>query len=302
MSAPALQLRLSRRADQADDPPRHPQGDRDPRLPGAVREPRDADALRLGHRRRAGDRRDPRARRRAQGDRPGRRRHHQRGLDPHVLRQDRRRRDHHRRPRDATIIQTRHRIPETPLAESQILVYQVPIPEPLRFLEPRETETRTHARARGIRADACEALRGHRPARPYRHDLRLSGEGRRPLRHGPLADAEVRQSEDATTARRCSCSAPAARSASTRSRPTPQVVSASTSRITRSSVQQFDRPCALCGADGRLSRRGHHRRPAAAACSCAPTPTIARRGARARRPRREPVTSIANARLRAPSA
>jgi alpha-D-ribose 1-methylphosphonate 5-phosphate C-P lyase len=49
---------------------------------------------------------------------------------------------------DATIVQTRHRIPETPLTEGQILVYQVPIPEPLRFLEPRETETRTlHALA-----------------------------------------------------------------------------------------------------------------------------------------------------------
>ncbi|MBX2804591.1 MAG: alpha-D-ribose 1-methylphosphonate 5-phosphate C-P-lyase PhnJ [Hyphomicrobiales bacterium] len=43
---------------------------------------------------------------------------------------------------DATIIQTRHRIPEEPLTADQILVYQVPIPEPLRFLEPRETETR----------------------------------------------------------------------------------------------------------------------------------------------------------------
>jgi len=43
---------------------------------------------------------------------------------------------------EATIIQTRHRIPETPLKAGQILVYQVPIPEPLRFLEPRETETR----------------------------------------------------------------------------------------------------------------------------------------------------------------
>ncbi|SEC79407.1 alpha-D-ribose 1-methylphosphonate 5-phosphate C-P-lyase PhnJ [Rhodobacter sp. 24-YEA-8] len=43
---------------------------------------------------------------------------------------------------EATLIQTRHRIPETPLTEDQILVYQVPIPEPLRFLEPRETETR----------------------------------------------------------------------------------------------------------------------------------------------------------------
>ena len=43
---------------------------------------------------------------------------------------------------EATIIQTRHRIPEEPLNAGQILVYQVPIPEPLRFLEPRETETR----------------------------------------------------------------------------------------------------------------------------------------------------------------
>ena len=46
------------------------------------------------------------------------------------------------RTAEATIIQTRHRIPETPLAAGQILVYQVPIPEPLRFVEPRETETR----------------------------------------------------------------------------------------------------------------------------------------------------------------
>jgi alpha-D-ribose 1-methylphosphonate 5-phosphate C-P lyase len=42
----------------------------------------------------------------------------------------------------ATLIQTRHRIPETPLAEGQVVVFQVPIPEPLRWLEPRETETR----------------------------------------------------------------------------------------------------------------------------------------------------------------
>lgn len=46
------------------------------------------------------------------------------------------------RTSDATVIQTRHRIPEKTLTEDQILVYQVPIPEPLRFLEPRETETR----------------------------------------------------------------------------------------------------------------------------------------------------------------
>lgn len=43
---------------------------------------------------------------------------------------------------DASVIQTRHRIPEEPLTENQVLVFQVPIPEPLRFIEPSETETR----------------------------------------------------------------------------------------------------------------------------------------------------------------
>lgn len=47
------------------------------------------------------------------------------------------------RTTEASIIQTRHRIPEHPLREDQIMVYQVPIPEPLRWLEPSETETRT---------------------------------------------------------------------------------------------------------------------------------------------------------------
>ena len=46
------------------------------------------------------------------------------------------------RAAEATIIQTRHRIPETPLAGGQILVYQVPVPEPLQRLEPRAAETR----------------------------------------------------------------------------------------------------------------------------------------------------------------
>jgi alpha-D-ribose 1-methylphosphonate 5-phosphate C-P lyase len=44
---------------------------------------------------------------------------------------------------EATLIQTRHRIPETPLQHGQVLVYQVPVPEPMQRLEPRETETRT---------------------------------------------------------------------------------------------------------------------------------------------------------------
>jgi alpha-D-ribose 1-methylphosphonate 5-phosphate C-P lyase len=44
------------------------------------------------------------------------------------------------RTAEATLIQTRHRIPETPLTEGQIMVYQVPMPEPLYFIEPSRTE------------------------------------------------------------------------------------------------------------------------------------------------------------------
>lgn len=44
--------------------------------------------------------------------------------------------------RDATIIQSRHRIPEVPLTENQMLVLQVPIPEPLRWVEPSEWKTK----------------------------------------------------------------------------------------------------------------------------------------------------------------
>ncbi len=47
------------------------------------------------------------------------------------------------RTHEASLIQTRHRIPEMPLTQGQIIVYQVPVPEPMQRLEPRETETRT---------------------------------------------------------------------------------------------------------------------------------------------------------------
>lgn len=43
---------------------------------------------------------------------------------------------------EATIIQTRHRIPEEQLSAEQILVLQVPYPEALREVEPSEMETR----------------------------------------------------------------------------------------------------------------------------------------------------------------
>lgn len=47
------------------------------------------------------------------------------------------------RTAQATVIQTRHRIPEQALQAGQIMVFQVPIPEPLRFIEPSESETKT---------------------------------------------------------------------------------------------------------------------------------------------------------------
>lgn len=50
------------------------------------------------------------------------------------------------RTQAATLLQTRHRIPEQPLSSDQVLVLQVPMPEPLRKVEFRETETvRMHA-------------------------------------------------------------------------------------------------------------------------------------------------------------
>ncbi|WP_302395620.1 alpha-D-ribose 1-methylphosphonate 5-phosphate C-P-lyase PhnJ [Eggerthella sinensis] len=49
---------------------------------------------------------------------------------------------------EATLIQSRHRIPERPLRDGQILVLQVPTPEPLRSFEPSESATkRLHAEA-----------------------------------------------------------------------------------------------------------------------------------------------------------
>src|SRR5699024_12859593 len=45
------------------------------------------------------------------------------------------------RTQKATIIQSRHRMPEVPLTEEQIIVLQVPAAEPLRNVEDRELVT-----------------------------------------------------------------------------------------------------------------------------------------------------------------
>src|SRR4029453_9435338 len=44
--------------------------------------------------------------------------------------------------REATLIQTRHRIPDPPGAPGMIIVLQVPSPEPLRLVEPSDAVTR----------------------------------------------------------------------------------------------------------------------------------------------------------------
>ncbi|MEI4769851.1 alpha-D-ribose 1-methylphosphonate 5-phosphate C-P-lyase PhnJ [Psychrobacillus sp. FJAT-51614] len=50
------------------------------------------------------------------------------------------------RTTEASLIQSRHRIPEVPLTKDQILVLQVPMPEPLRAVEAKEYRTkRMHA-------------------------------------------------------------------------------------------------------------------------------------------------------------
>ena len=216
-----LQLRLSGRADQADAPPHHPEGGGDSRLSGAVRRARDADAAWLGHRRHPGDRRHHRPRRRAEGDRPGRRRHHQRRLDPALLRQDRRRRHHHAHRRG-----DHH--PDPPPHPGKAAAGR---PDPgLPGADPGAAALAGAARDRdaqdarpvGIRRHACAALRGHRHPRPHRHRLRLSGAGERPLHHAAVADPEVRQSEDGHEPGAAIVRRRAAKSASTRCRPTPR--------------------------------------------------------------------------------
>ena len=80
-------------------------------------------------------------------------------------------------------------------------------------------------------------------------DLRLSGDRQRALPDAAVADPEVRQPE----------ARPVSRAAAVRRRPREadlrgaavhQRARASTSRTTRSTVEHWDRPCALCGARG----------------------------------------------------
>ena len=146
------------------------------------------------------------------------------------------------------------------------------------------------ARARRIRPDARQALRGHRLPRPHRHHLRLPGGGRGPLRHGPVADAEVRQSEDGRLP-----GAPALRGgpreADLRGAALHAGAQASTSRTTPSGSRASTAPAPSAGPKTSTSTRSSSTMPAAG-CSCAPTPIIARAGASAGSGRRLPLPPL----------
>ena len=76
---------------------------------------------------------------------------------------------------EATVIQTRHRIPETPLSAGQIMVYQVPVPEPLALAgaERGQQTRKLHAMA-DYGLMSVKLVRRYRAVRKDRNDLRLS--------------------------------------------------------------------------------------------------------------------------------
>ncbi|TCT02587.1 alpha-D-ribose 1-methylphosphonate 5-phosphate C-P-lyase PhnJ [Aquabacter spiritensis] len=151
------------------------------------------------------------------------------------------------RTKEATIIQTRHRVPETKLGPEQILVYQVPIPEPLRFLEPRETETRTlHALAdyglMHVKLYEDIARHGH-IATTYAYPVMVAGRyvtdpSPIPKFDNPkLDDCPALQLFGAGREQRIYAIPPHTRVVSLDFEDHPF------------RVQRFDRPCALCGAE-----------------------------------------------------
>ena len=92
------------------------------------------------------------------------------------------------------MIQTRHRIPERALREDQIIVYQVPQPEPLSRLEPSRAETR---RMHALAEYGLMHVKLYEDIARYGQvvdQLRLSGDGER-----PLPDVALARSRPSTT-------------------------------------------------------------------------------------------------------
>ena len=148
---------------------------------------------------------------------------------------------------DATIVQTRHRIPETKLAADQIIVFQVPIPEPLRYLEPRETETRKlHALAdyglMHVKLYEDIARHGH-IATTYAYPVRVAGRYLMDPSPTPKFDNPKMQMSPALQL------FGAGREKRIYAIPPYTDVVSLDFEDHPFEVQRFDRPCGLCGAE-----------------------------------------------------
>ncbi len=135
-------------------------------------------------------------RRRAEGDRPGRRRHDQRRHDPPLLRL--------RPPSVATTTRTQrgHRHPDAPPHPGDA-AQRGPDPRLSRCRSPSRCACWSRARPRPApctRSPTTASMQvrlyeRHRAARPHRQDLQLPGAGERALHDEPLAHPQVRQSQ-----------------------------------------------------------------------------------------------------------
>ena len=151
----------------------------------------------------------------------------------------------------------------------------MPIPEPLRFLEPRATEDAEDACARGVRADACQALRGHRQhgriATTYAYPVKV--EGRYVMDPSPTPKFDNPKMHMSPALQLFG----AGREKRIYAVPPFTEVVSLDFEDHPFEVQSFDKPCALCGAEQVyldeviLDDRGGH-------CSSAPTRIIARSG------------------------
>lgn len=152
------------------------------------------------------------------------------------------------RTAEATVIQTRHRIPETALTEGQTLVFQVPIPEPLRFLEPRETETRVmHALEEyglmHVKLYEDIALHGH-IATTYAYPVKV--EGRYVMDPSPIPKFDNPKLHRSPALQLFG----AGREKRIYALPPFTNVVSLDFEDHPFQVQSFERPCALCGAEG----------------------------------------------------
>ena len=92
---------------------------------------------------------------------------------------------------EATIVQTRHRVPEVPMKNNQILVLQVPTPEPLRVIEPKEEVTKKMHAEKDYAGIWASALRVPDPVRKGDHRRRVPLHGGRAVRDESEPDSEI---------------------------------------------------------------------------------------------------------------